>query len=353
MGSIVGRLRRLAVAALALVAVASIAACGSDDKGAAADGGSKAPAASETETAKGFKLGFAYGLENTPIYQNVLRPVRAAAEKANVEIQTGSADSQCDKQIQDIENMVQSGVNAVVLLGLCGEGKAYDKVLADAASKDIRTVTYSFEHPSADGSIMFNDQQGAELFAEDAVAWIKKNFKAPYDDFSFATLPCSFVPPSIALRTKVVADAVTKLTGKKPYASVDCAMAPEPAKKAVTTYLRKDPGLDMVIGIVDAGAYGAYLAMKQAGKSGKVYVGGMDGTQESVDLISRGGDGIYRFSGALPFRQLGEAVVKVPENIINGTGADSTMLNYTAVTVEDTDHAKQWLQENFLDFDGK
>ena len=280
-----GSPRRFVVLALALAMTATVAACGSsdDDDGTTATAGTTAASTAAAETtatqpAEGFKLGFAYGLENTPIFQNVLRPVEAAAAEDGVEVLTGSADSKCDKQIQDMQNMIQSGVQALVFLGLCGEGNAYDKVLADAASKDIVTVSYAFQHPEADGSVQFNDAQGAKLFADNATAWIKDNFKAPYDDFSYATLPCSFAPPPIQLRTKVVAEAVTKLTGKKPYDSVDCALAPDPAE-AVTTYLRKDPGLDMVIGTVDAGAYGAYLAMKQAGKSGDVYVGGMDGTQ--------------------------------------------------------------------------
>ena len=347
--------RRVAMVVLAVVAATSVSACGSEDKGAGGGGGGKDSSGPVADGAspKGFKLGFAYGLENTPIYQNVLRPVKAAAAPAHVEVQTGSADSQCDKQIQDIENMLQSGVDAVVFLGMCGKGNAYDKVIAEASAKKVTTVTYSFQRPDADGSILFNDEQGAKLFADNAVAWIKAHFKASYDDFSFATLPCSFAPPGIQLRTKAVAAAVTKLTGKKPYDSVDCAIAPEPAKKAVTTYLRKDPGLDMVLGMVDAGAYGGYLAMKQAGKAGKVYVGGMDGTQESVALLARGGDGIYKFSGALPFRQLGAAVVKVPENIIQGTGSGSTLLNYTAITADDPAQAKRWLQDNFLAFGGK
>jgi ABC-type sugar transport system substrate-binding protein len=360
----VGTPRRFAVLALVLATTATLAACGSSgDDGDTATGGSTASGATaaatteagatSTQAAKGFKLGFAYGLENTPIYQNVLKPVKAAAAADNVELQTGSADSQCDKQIQDMQNMIQSGVDALVFLGLCGKGNAYNRVLADAAAKDIVTVSYSFQHPDADGSLQFNDPQGAKLFADHATAWIKENYKAPYDDFSFATLPCSFAPPPIQLRTQVVAEAITKLTGKKPYDSVDCALAPDPAKKAVTTYLRKDPGLDMVLGVVDSGAYGAYLAMKQAGKAGKVYVGGMDGTQESIALLARGGDGIYKFSGALPFRQLGEAVVKVPENILDGTGSDSTILNYTGITADDPAQAKQWLKDNFTSFSGE
>jgi ribose transport system substrate-binding protein len=340
--------RRLVVVALVLVVGTSLAACGDDDD---ADGA--AASSSDTPAQQGFKLGFAYGLENTPIYQNVLRPVRAAAGPADVTLQTGSADSQCDKQIADMRNMLQSGVEALVFLGLCGKGNAYDKIVADAAAKDIVTVSYAFEHPDADGAIRFNDEQGAKVFADHATAWIKENFKAPYDDFSYARLGCSFVPPPIKARTEVVAAAIRELTGKKAYDSVDCALAPDLGKKAVETYLRKDPGLDMVIGTVDAGAYGAYLALKQAGKQGQAYVGGMDGTRESVELISKGGDDIYRFSGALPFRELGASVVKMPQNLISGEGAGSTILNYTAVTTDDPAAAQRWLEENFLAFEGE
>lgn len=336
-----------AEAAAATVAAQTSTSSASEEAAAAETG-----SAPEEATAQGFELGFAYGLENTPIYQNVLGPAKVYAQELGVDLTLGSADSKCDKQLQDLENMIAAGVRAITFLGLCGEGGAYDKVVNEAHAKDIAVVSYAFEHPLADGSILFDDQGGAELFAAHATAWIEENFEPPYDDFSYAALPCSFAPPPIQLRTEVVVAAIEKLTGKQPYASIDCALSPDLGKEAVDTYLQKDPGLDMALGIVDAGAYGAYLAFKQAGKGGDVYVGGMDGTREAIQLIAeQGGDGIYKFSGALPMQAIGKAVVEMPYNIVNETGPGSILLNYTAITADDQAAAKQWYEENFEAFD--
>lgn len=110
----------------------------------------------------------------------------------------------------------------------------------------------------------------------------------------------------------------------------------------------------MVLGLVDAGAYGGYLAFKQAGKSGGVYVGGMDGTREAIQLLAeKGGDGIYKFSGALPMQAIGKAIVQMPYNIVNDSGPGSILLNYTAITADDQAAAQQWYEENFAAFDDR
>jgi ABC-type sugar transport system substrate-binding protein len=296
----------------------------------------------------GFKLGFSFGLENLPIYPDLLRPVKAEAKAKNVQLLTGSADSKCDQQIKDLHNFVQAGVDAIVFNGICGSGKAYDKFINEAKAKNIRLVSYSAQLPNVDGSISWNDKQGAEIMAADAKAWINRHFKAPYTDFSWALLACSFAPPSIALRTSISNALITKLTGKKPYNTIDCAIDPDKGKKAVDTYLQKDSGLDMVIAVTDDGAYGAALSFKQHGIK-TAYSAGVNGSRPVIKLIAAGGDGgLMSFSSALDFARVGHAIVDVPYNIINGTGPSSVYLNYAGISVTRPAQAKAWYQRVFL-----
>lgn len=304
-------------------------------------------AASAGSSAKqqGFKLAFSYGLENDPTYPDILRAVRAEAKKKDVSLRTGSANSVCDKQLQELDNFVQAGVDAIVFNGICGSGKSYDKFIADAKAKQITLVSFSAQIPTADGSISWNDRQGANLMAGDAKAWIKRNFKQGYANFSWALLACSFAPPSVALRTSIAKAQITKLTGKKPYDSIDCAIDPAGGKKAVDTYLQKDPGLDMVVGVTDSGAYGGYLSFKQHGIL-KAYAAGANGSRPVVNLIAHGGGTghVMAFDAALDWSRVGREVVDVPDNIINGTGPSSVYLSFDAISARQQAAARRWFR---------
>src|SRR5881409_3233002 len=91
--------------------------------------GAMAATAAPTTQQAGFKLAFSYGLENLPTYPDILRAVKAEAKKKSVTLQTGSANSKCDKQLQELDNFVQAGVDAIVFNGICGSGKSYDKFI--------------------------------------------------------------------------------------------------------------------------------------------------------------------------------------------------------------------------------
>jgi ribose transport system substrate-binding protein len=305
--------------------------------------------ASSGSQSQGYKLGFSFGLDDTPIYSLVLGPAKKRADQLGVSLVEGSAKSKCETQVSDIENMISTGVKAVTFLGLCGEGAAYDKVVADGQAKGVTMVSYAFQHPMADGSISFDDAQAGQDIADAAAAWAEKKFEGDYAEFSWGLLSCSFAPPSIQERFLVPKAAIAEATGKDPV-EADCANDPKSAQEVVDTWLAKDPGLDMVLAYVDSAGLGAYQAFKQAGaEPGSVFVGGIDGQREAVELIAQGGDGIYQYSGALQLT--GPLMVDIPNNIITGDGPGTVTLNYTPLTSDDPQGAKDWITNEFEPWD--
>lgn len=327
--------KRLLTRFIATASVGAVVAAGA----LAAPAQATAPKAPIT----GWKLGFSFGLDDTPIYTSlVLPPAQKRAKQLGVTLVEGSAKSTCETQVQNIRDMISSGVRAVTFLGLCGEGGAYDQVVAEGKAKGVTMVSYAFKHPGANGSITFNDKQAGTKMANDAIAWAKGKFgKNKYKDFSWGLLECSFAPPSIQERFKIPKALVTKATGKAPL-TADCKMDPASAQQTVETWLQKDPGLDMVLAIVDAGALGAYQAFKQAGaKKNTVWVAGVDGQIEVLELLAKGGGGIYQASYALPLT--GPIQVNVPYNIINKSGPSSVNLGYTGIYASNPAGAKKWI----------
>lgn len=290
----------------------------------------------------GWELGFSFGLDDTPIYDLVLTPAKKRASQLGITLVEGSAKSKCETQVQNMRDMISSGVRAITFLGLCGEGGAYDQVVAEGKAKGVTMVSYAFKHPGADGSITFNDKQAGTKMATDAIAWAKTKFgPTKYKNFTWGLLKCSFAPPSIQERFKIPEAAVTKATGKKPL-TADCQNDPASAQKVVQSWLQKDKGLDMVLAFVDSAALGAYQAFKQAGaKKNTVWVAGIDGQREALDLLAKGGGGIYQASYALPLT--GPIQVNVPYNIINKTGPSSVNLGYTGLYASNPAGVTKWI----------
>ena len=292
----------------------------------------------------GWKLGFSFGLDDTPIYGLVLTPAQKRAGQLGVTLVEGAAKSKCETQVSNMRDMISSGVKAVTFLGLCGDGAAYNQVVAEGKAKDVTMVSYAFKHPNADGSITFNDKQAGTKMANDALKWAKGKFGASkYKGFSWGLLECSFAPPSVQERFKVPKAMITKATGKAPL-TADCQNDPASAQKVVETWLKKDPGLDMVLGFVDSAALGAYQAFKQKGtKKGTVWVAGVDGQKEALDLMAKGGGGIYQASYALPLT--GPIQVDVPYNIINKSGPSSVNLGYTGLYSSQPAGITKWINK--------
>jgi len=115
--------------------------------------------------------------------------------------------------------------------------------------------------------------------------------------------------------------------------------------EATETFLQQKPDLAMVIGINDAGALGAYQALTAAVADGRdpnsIFVGGMDGQIEALELIADGGGdgGIYRASGALILDDLGRAVADLPADLLEGKKVSILELPYEVITPNDTARA--------------
>jgi ABC-type sugar transport system substrate-binding protein len=341
--------RRSALGTLAVIAVgAAVVGCGGgsgDGDAGAASGGKSAPKVA------GATFGFAYGMESSPVYNTVLKPAKAEAARQHIKLLEGSANGKCDAQLHDLDNMIQSGVKAITFLGLCGAGAAYDRPIASARRKGITMVSYAFAHPKADGSITFDDKQAGELTAADASRWLRSTFKGDYASFKWALMPCSGAPPIVQQRIKVVRKVIVALTGVKPFDDKDCALDPQAGQQATKSWLQKAPKLNMVIGINDAGALGAYQALKQSTTvdRSRLYVAGMDGQREAVQLLARGGDGIYHFTAAVPICSVGHQIVQVPAGIVRGsTDASSVVMKYVPLSAANRSGVRAFYDQQFL-----
>ena len=302
-------------------------------------------AATEPDTAtdegKGV-IAFSYGNETAGIYPIVAGPARIQAEARGYEFIEGAANGDCDQQVKDVENFIVQQVDAIVVLPLCGI-EPLEPVLADAKAAGIIVVGYSTEVPGGDGAIVYKNVEGAEATAAEAIRWYNEDYTGDKENFGWALFTYDQCGQACTDRTDPIRAAIVEATGVEPVEaeSVDETSGLE----ATETFLQQNPDLAMVIGINDAGALGAYQAMIGAIANGRdpnsIFVGGMDGQIEALELIAEGGGegGIYRASGALILDDLGRAVADLPADLLEGESVSVLELPYEVITPLDTDRA--------------
>ena len=299
-------------------------------------------------------IGFAYGLEHVPIYQNVLAPALAEAERLGFEIVEGAAGGQCEAQLADIDNMIASGVDAVVVLSMCPGG--YDAQFAAAHAAGIAVVTYLWDHPEADGRILLADEVPGELISDRAIEWYDNEYVGAPEDFAWIAHGCSFAPPGIQLRTNIPKERITAHTGVEPI-ETECALAPQPALDATLEILQVEPGINMAIGLTESAALGSYAAFEQADGFDRtnVFLAGVDGELPAIELIANGGgtDGMYTMSAALDLEAVGFAVVRVSQAAIEGDDQNTTFqTRHLTVSIDDTAFAAAWFDRVFGAYGG-
>ena len=89
-------------------------------EGTEAAAGTDAAGRHRGDAGGGGTIAFSYGNESAGIYPIVANPARIEAEARGYEFLEGSANGDCDVQVQDVENFVAQEVDAIVVLPLCG-----------------------------------------------------------------------------------------------------------------------------------------------------------------------------------------------------------------------------------------
>ena len=291
-------------------------------------------------------IAFSYGNETAGIYPIVAGPARLQAEARGYKFLEGSANGDCPKQVDDVENFITQQVDAIVVLPICGL-EPLQPTIDKAVAAGIVVVGYSTPVPGGSAAIVYQNVEGAEKVAAEALRWLEEDFTGDSDDFSWVLFTFDQCGSACTQRTDPIREIIVEATGVEPLEAAIVAEAP--GLEATETFFQSNPNIAMIIGINDAGALGAYQAVLtqiEAGRdASEFFVAGMDGQNEALELLAAGGGegGIYRASGALILDELGKAVANLPIDILEGNRGDNLELPYELITPSKAARAQEIL----------
>ena len=294
-------MKKLIALMLALVMVFALAACKTSDESTdapdsqQADTTQDAGAEGETadneaggETADGetYKVGFVVQNQTINYFLNVIKGIEDHQAEYGIECQIVDGQSDIEKQITGVENLIANGVDCIVI---CPDSpEAMVDVVKNAQDAGIPVVSWSEWIEGSNSFLTLDNYEYGYQNGTIAANWIKENFEDPAD----AHVMFIYVHGNEQLeqRGQGMMDAVNDIVpGVTVSDAEQSGNTTEAGQTAVESVIQKDPDLNVVVCTNDTVALGAYEAMKAAGKSDdECCITGCDADEQNLKYLSEG-----------------------------------------------------------------
>jgi sugar transport system substrate-binding protein len=272
-------------------------------------------------------------------FRLVLYGMRDAAAKNGAELLEANSDGKPDKEVQLINTYIANNVDAIVISPL--SAKASLSALTRAHEKGIVIVTYNTTI-DGDAPASFVESDQTDLGASTgraARAYIESKLggKAQVAIISGR----SQIPEQANMRIGGFQSEITKLPGVKIVADQDAWLA-EQAVKKVGDILTANPHVDIVWAANEGGTVGAVMAVKNAGKAGKVAVFGTDNSEQLSNFLLDDDHVLQAVTGQRPF-DLGSKSVEAAIAALKGQKVEKKVsLSGVLLTREKPEEVKQF-----------
>jgi ribose transport system substrate-binding protein len=255
--------------------------------------------------ADGYKFAFSGSELANPWVVMVKNGFDDACKELNIECISLNAESDAEKQIQNVEDVISGGYNALIFNPI--DGDAMTNVLNKATEDGIVTITIAQTAKASTAAIALDDYAYGQIIAQNAVDWINKNLGGVA---TIAVLAEDNIESSIA-RGDAIVDTLTAGLPNSTIVARQHANTPELGLSVTENLLLQYPDINIIVCCNDSGGVGAYQAMVNEGKVGDNYgIFSGDKTDEAVALMLKEGT-IYRGTADLVPYQSGYNAVKM------------------------------------------
>ena len=235
----------------------------------------------ETPTEKKLKIaGIVF--QEDQFFRLIQFGMQDAADKAGVELLLANSANKPDKEIQLVNTYIARGVDAIVISPL--SAKASATALQRAKDAGIVVVTYNTT-VEGDIPVTYIESDQEDLGRQTGLVARRYIEEQLGGQAKIATLAfkSQLAEQSDARRNGFV-EVVGQLPGVEFVAEQD-AWLPEMALKKAGDILTAHPEIDILWSANEGGTVGSVMAVKNAGREGKVVVFGTDASQQLVEFM--------------------------------------------------------------------
>jgi sugar transport system substrate-binding protein len=266
-------------------------------------GCSKTPSASAAKQVRMAGIIF----QEDQFFRLILFGMRDEARKNGVDLIEGNSDNKPDKEFQLVQTYTAQGVDAILISPLSATGSVAALKAAHDAGVVVVTNNTSIDANFPDGDVECSASDLGRQTGKAACEYIEKNLggKANIAILAFK----SQVAEQSDARTGGFKSEVKKLPGVKIIAEQDAWLSDMAVQKA-GEILAAHPEIDIIYGANEGGTAGAVLAVKNAGKAGRIAVFGTDVSQQLIDFLLSPDNILQAITAQRPF-EMGQKSVDV------------------------------------------
>lgn len=224
---------------------------------------------------------------SNPFFVALTNAVKEEAAKAGVEVLINDSKNKADIQVTAMENFLSAGCKAIIVTAVDPEAAG---MMAERAEEEgVKIIAHTTKLKVYDAWVAASEYDMGMTLGLQAGEWAKNNIKGPVE----VGLLNFDIIPQVIQRKQGIIDGIKKFVPDMKVVGDATAGEPPAGMAAAENFLQANPGLNVICGVNDGGALGAYEAVMAAGRDGPgFFVGGIDAVPEAIAKIKEGG--IYR-----------------------------------------------------------
>jgi ABC-type sugar transport system substrate-binding protein len=266
--------------------------------------------------------------------------MQAAAKAAGATLLQANSESKPDKEASLIDTFTARGVEAIVISPI--SEKASATALKRAADKGIKIVTYNTT-VTGDIATAFLTSQQSDLGKTSGIAAKKFIADKLGGKAKVAVLAFKAAFPEISAQrvggfTDEIKSADVQVVGQQ-----DAWLA-EKAVAVASDIITANPDLNIIYAANEGGTVGAVQAVRRAGKQGKIFVFGVDGSEQLGNFLLDDDNVLQATTAQQPF-EMGKQAVEIAIAAIDGKAAadKNILVPVLGLTRTDPDGVKKFL----------
>ncbi len=291
---------------LVLLAMLVLAACSMDAPGSDSEEGEEGG-----ESNGNFKIGFSISTLNNPFFVTLNDGAEAKARELDAELMVVDAQDDASKQASDIEDLIQQGVDLIMINPVDSEAVTAAVESANAAGIPVITVDRSASGGEVVSHIASDNKAGGEMAGEFLVSLVGDGAKVA---------ELEGVPGSSAARERGEGFNAVAGSSLDVVAKQTANFNRSEGLTVMENILQSNPDVTGVFAHNDEMALGALEAIEAAGKD--ITVVGFDATDDAVQAVEEG-----RLAGTVAQKPqlIGEMAVETAVKSLNGEEVEASI----------------------------
>ena len=305
---------------------------------------SSSPASETTSGEEGgdYTVGVTFSDLSNPVWAELVQEAQTYGAEEGMSVNYVDAASDASKQVTQVENFIQQGVDAIVICAV--DAKALVDVTKRAQDAGIKVVGYTQVLDNYDAQYLVDAYNTGYANGEAAAAWINENYgDEDVVEWALMDLPTF---PEIIDRANGIKDAIEELAPNAELVATSAALTAEEGVQNAENFLQANPNLKVIATIGGGGAQGGNEGVKASGITDYDSFGlfGIDATDIEIQNIINGDP--QKASISLGGGKAhGRTLIDITADLLAGEDVEKDQ--YMPIEVIDASNAQEYYDEVF------